>query len=241
MKSLWNGIALFLLINLVAGVAFVAWLYQSGRLSSERIEKTVEVFKLTVEQEQKQLEEAETLAAKAEQEKDELSWKESVKAGPRSVQNRLDANQEARERQLQYELRREKDREALIDAMNNYKRGIEQLRNELEAQKNEFEQRLAAQAKRYKSENFGKAVRMYEQGKPKQVKSIFLDLIGRGQQNQVIEYLAAMQPRKAAAILKQFKNEAEIRTAASLIEGLRTRGVGLLTQDTTDQTEGVDG
>lgn len=241
MKSLWNGITLLLLINVVAGLAFVVWLYQSDRLGRDRIHKMVELFELTVEQKQQRQEEAEKIAVKTQEEQGEHRWREIVKARPRSLQGRLDANQETRERQLQQELRMEKDRKVLIDAMNIYQVRIKQLRDELESQKNELVRRLEAQDKRYKSENFRKAVQMYEHGKPKQVKSIFLDLIVRGQQDQVIEYLSAMQPRKAAAVLKQFKEEAEIRIAANLIEGLRTRGIGLLRWDSAGKAEGVDG
>ena len=52
-----------------------------------------------------------------------------------------------------------------------------------------------------------------------------MELIKQGKQDEVVEYLAAMQLRKSAAILDQFKADNEVPVAAQLLEASRTRGI----------------
>ena len=68
---------------------------------------------------------------------------------------------------------------------------------------------------------------MYEKIQAKQAKAMMTQLVALGQAGeiQVVDYLAAMNERKAAEILGQFKDEREIPLATRLIERLRTRGI----------------
>ena len=68
-------------------------------------------------------------------------------------------------------------------------------------------------------------VESYASLKPKLAKQAFLELIKQNKMDEVVEYLAAMQLRKSAAILNQFKADEEVPVAAQLLESLRLRGV----------------
>ncbi|NJL32148.1 MAG: hypothetical protein HC898_11290 [Phycisphaerales bacterium] len=65
---------------------------------------------------------------------------------------------------------------------------------------------------------FKLALQMYEQVRPKQGKQMMQELIVKGQMDQVVEYMAAMQLRKAAAILKEFKTPPEVAMATELVQ-----------------------
>ena len=58
---------------------------------------------------------------------------------------------------------------------------------------------------------------------PKQAKAVFQELLTAGGEKQVVSYLSAMEERKAAKVLKEFKLPNEIDQAAMLIEQLRQR------------------
>ena len=61
--------------------------------------------------------------------------------------------------------------------------------------------------------------------KPKQAKAILQTLLTEGHQDQVVDYLAAMQERKAAKVLAAFKTPQEVVQATALVEALRQRGM----------------
>ena len=48
MKTLWNVLAFMAVVNLLAMAGFVGWLWQSQRLSVDRLEQVRELLKLTI-------------------------------------------------------------------------------------------------------------------------------------------------------------------------------------------------
>ena len=228
MRALWNGLTIFLVLNLLALMGGLGWLYKEGRIDRERVEKVVAVFELTIDQEQQQEELAQTLAVAANEQAKRTQWLETVKSGARTVEGRLNDDEQNQEISLIQGQRKQKDEEALLRSMRNYQKIIEDQKKALIAQRKDFEQLLSDEAKRRESEGFKQAVAMHEQGKADQVKRVFLDLIQQGQTDQVIEYLSAMKTRKAVAIIKKFQTDDEIKHATNLIEGLRKRGKQLL-------------
>ena len=241
MRAVWNAIAVLLLLNVLVLAGAALWLYNSGRLNRERIDKVLEVFRLTVEQEEAELELAAEVAQQAREVGKEQVWLESVKAGPRSVEGRMNEDRRAVELTLHLNERARRDRKAFLENMAKYRQIITRQEAELNARRQQIDRVLAEQKQRRESEDFKKAVAIHEQGKPKQTKRIFMDLIKQGDITQVIEYLAAMQTRKAVAVLKEFKNDTEITQARLLIEGLRTRGVDLLTNQAKSRDRTNDG
>ncbi|MAE66721.1 MAG: hypothetical protein CMJ18_20835 [Phycisphaeraceae bacterium] len=228
-RMLWNVFAVLLLIHVLGAAGLAGWLYTSGRLDGDRLQAAVAVFETTIQAEQEEQEEqekADELAIRTQQVAARQQWLTSVSDGPRPNRDRLNEREQEEQLSRQQTERFERDRQALLDAMANYRKQIEGLQKQLVAQRLEFERRLEEQAKKKDDEGFRKAVQLYAQSKPKQVKQMFMDLVARGQVDRVIEYLSAIPPRQAAAVLKQFKQPEEVTLATRLIEGLRSASGG---------------
>jgi len=114
--------------------------------------------------------------------------------------------------------------QALRDEMVRFKEDMVRRESDLEKQRGDFEQWVQAEADRAKDENFLQVVSLYEKQPPKQAKEAFQSLLTQGEVDQVVEYLAAMSSRKAAAVLGEFKAPAEVTQKADLLERLRKRG-----------------
>ncbi|MEM8495768.1 MAG: hypothetical protein AAF663_10320, partial [Planctomycetota bacterium] len=69
------------------------------------------------------------------------------------------------------------------------------------------------------------AVQTLEQLKGRQAKEMLQVLLDRDQQELVVDYLAAMNLRKSAGILKEFKGAEEAVQAMDIVEALRERGI----------------
>ncbi len=227
MKVLWYAISAVLLLNALAIIGGVVWLYQDGRLNRERVDQVYAILKVRIAEE--------AAAAKAQNEEDEKAakaaeqdaWLEDVRQGPSNVENRLAERLEGHELLLQEIRSLKEQRAALHRRLDQVGRIMEDRQKALDEQQARFEQQMKEQADRLASEDFKKAVALYQQSKPKQVKKMFMDLVKLGEQEQVVDYLAAMPTRKAAGILKEFKSDTEISLATQLVESLRRRGVDL--------------
>ena len=237
MKTAWNVFSILLLINVLVLICLVAKLYADGRINQERVGATVEIFRTTIEEEQRELERQEQAQTLALEEEKFQTWLQQVKSGAVTVEDKIKADLQARESMEQFVVRLRSDRNALLDVMKNYKGRVELLQDRLKEQQQQFEQQVQERARQQQSEGFQQAVQLYERTKPQQVKKMFMDLIGRSTsgRGQVVAYLAAMQPRKAAGVIREFKSDREITVATQLIEQLRTRGIDLR----VDQSENM--
>ena len=65
MKTLWQAIVLCCVANVVLALALLAGLGATGRLSRERVQRACDVFRITLADEQAELEAAETMEAQA--------------------------------------------------------------------------------------------------------------------------------------------------------------------------------
>lgn len=75
-----------------------------------------------------------------------------------------------------------------------------------------------------KDEGFQKALAVYDAMQAKQVKSVFMSL----EDDVVVRYLQAMEPRRVSSIIKEFKTPEELSKAQLLLEMMRKNDV---TQD----------
>lgn len=227
MKLAWQVIALLCLVHILLAGTFAAWLVGSGRLDRQRVTATVDLFRPTIKDERNAEEEAAKVARDAEA---LLADVVNVTDGPASVAQRLSEERQRHEITLRQLERTKQEVQSLRENLDQRQRRMEQQQQELVAEKQSLEQRLKEVEDRYNREGFQKAVGMYESLPPKQVKQMFLSLIDQSQTDAVITYLEAMQPRKAAAVLKEFKTADEAVKAAELTERLRERG-SQLTRD----------
>lgn len=226
MKSLWTALSLLLLLHAMALVGFVGWLKVSGRLDRQRLVRTREIYTLTLAQEKQQAEQATQLASETKAKALEAARLESIAAnGAVSLAERLKADQQADDMAMQRVERLQRDIADLRRQLVLAKDLLAKQKAELEAQRQEFEAAAKRERDLHDQADFQQAVQTYEQLKPRQVKEMFQTLIKEGKTRDVIDYLAAMQLRKAAAVLKEFKTPEEIPQATDLVQRLRERGV----------------
>lgn len=225
MKTIWTVLSVFLIVHVLAAAIGLAWLWQSGRLDRQRLLAVRDVFRYTIEQEGQQAEQADALAEEAEAKQSQLAWLRDLEAGPSSVEMRVAAEQQAREVALVRMERYRQDVVTLSETIEQGKRFLSSERQQIEAERVDHNSRLQERQDQQRDTDFRMAVRMLERVPAKQAKQMFGQLIRDGRKTQVVDYLAAMNTRKAAAVLGQFKQPNEIAQVTALVEQLRQRGV----------------
>ncbi len=225
MKQVGLAILVVLILNLLVLGGFIAWLGGSGRLSRERLQKVVEVFTPTIEQERLRLEEEAQLEAESAERARQAARLEAVSGGARTLEQKLDEEDLANELQARMLDRLTAESAAIRRRLESSKQVIAQLKAELDAERQALQDTIEAETQKRTSEDFQQAVAFYEQLSPKQAKGAFQALLAQGKTDEVLDYLGAMQLRKAGAVLRQFKTQEEIVQAAMLLEALRDRGV----------------
>ncbi len=225
MRSLAVALVLLILVHVLALAAGVAWLYGSGRLNRERVERVVDVFRPTLEQERRAREEAEVLEAEAEAQAARVARLEAVADGPITLGEVLQRRQRGDEVGAARLDRLQRERAALEANHQLALAELKRQREALDAEREAFVKQLERHNEPARDEAFQQAVQMYEQLDAGQAKAMLQELLDAGEQRQVVDYLAAMQLRKAAAILGEFETQPELAQASRLVEALRQRGV----------------
>ncbi|MEM9420508.1 MAG: hypothetical protein AAGA25_15870, partial [Planctomycetota bacterium] len=181
-------------------------------------------FKPTIAEVDQLKAEAEAAEADAAAARDQLMRLESVAKGPQTLEDRLAENFEADEFDLHRLERLGAETEAIRRRLDQDKALIAGEWAKLQADKAIFEEMVKVRTASMRDEDFDRAVKTLEQLPPKQAKGVVQKYIADGQMAEVVDYLAAMQLRKSAGILKAFKSEEDIPQAAEILERLRTRG-----------------
>ncbi|MGB0766197.1 MAG: hypothetical protein ACPGYV_00650 [Phycisphaeraceae bacterium] len=223
MRTLFTATILVLVVNALALGALAGWLGASGRLSRERMREAVAVFDHTIEEEKALDAEAEQAASDAQAMAERALRMEQVAGGPVTPEARLASIQTVDDKQRALIERQKVEAEALKQQLSTQRKLIEQRIAELETKQQQFEASVAAQLEQMQRDDFREAIAMLEGIPPKQAKAVFQELLGSGDEKQVVSYLSAMEERKAAKVLKEFKLPNEIDQAAMLIEKLRQR------------------
>jgi hypothetical protein len=227
MKPFFTAILALIALHILAAVGFVGWLYLDGRLDRARLASIVDTFSLTIEEQRRREAEAQVLAAEARQKAEDARRLEQVAEGPKTLQQRLAEEQEADEVALLRLERLKRETEDLRRQNEIFKQMLAEQQTGLDTAREQFEQTLAAAEAQQQDENFRQTVTMYEQLKPKQAKQIFEQLMQAGRTEEVVDYLAAMQSRKAGAILREFKAGEDVTRATQLLDALRSRGMDM--------------
>lgn len=222
MKLAWN---VFVVVHLLALVGIIGWLVASDRLDRVRARQIVDTFRTTIAEEKAQAALATQEQQRQQQIQADLVRLQEVAHGPVTVADRLAADAEADEvaaQKIDWLRRATADLTAKLESD---KQQLIRQKSELDQARDAFTKAAQSRVEQQQQQDFQLAVRMYEQLKPVQAKAMFKELIVRGQEEQVLDYLAAMQLRKAAAVLREFKDGEDVTMAASLIQGLRERGI----------------
>ncbi len=224
MKSLLAAFIILILVHLILAVGFVGWLQASNRIDGERVKAVVDMFKPTLDEVDKLKAEAEAAEAQAQAARDQLMRLESVAKGPQTLEDRLAANFEADEFDLHRLERLNAETEAIRRRLDQDKALIADELAALQARQEEFDELVERRTAAMRDEDFNRAVKTLEQLPPNQAKGMIQEYVAAGRMDDAVDYLAAMQLRKSAGILKAFKSEEDIPQAATLLEELRNRG-----------------
>ncbi|MEX2672951.1 MAG: hypothetical protein WD294_12675 [Phycisphaeraceae bacterium] len=226
-RAVLMSVLLLIVLHLLAGAGFVGWLYHTDRLDGARVDRVVAMFELTIEQQQQQQAEAERLERETRRQAEQLARLEAVADGPRTLQDRLTTERESDEVAQQRLERLQRETDDLRRQIARAQTQIARERETLEAKQAAFDEAVERQRALREDEDFQQTVQMYEQLRPRQAKQMFQELIAQGETEQVVDYLAAMQLRRASRVVQEFKEGADIVQAAELLESLRERGVNL--------------
>jgi hypothetical protein len=222
MRRLWNIISFLAVVHLLAIVMFVGWLWQTQRLTPERLHEAKAVFAVTVPE---QTSAAGRAAAEAEAERraETEALRQANPALDSASQVKFIALIQQQEEQSRRRLQDE--RRSLLNQMALNAEELKRKQQELDRLEAEWKESSADDRQRKNDEQFLQTVRQFEQLPPKQGKRMIIELINLNQFDQAVTYLAAMNGRAAGKIFKEFKTDEEIKLATQLLESMRTRGL----------------
>lgn len=224
MRSIWIIISTLAVANLIALAGFAGWLKATDRVSPERIEQVRTIFAATLAEEQ---------AARSVQEREAQEAQAAMDDAARSAVPPLTAEQKLANKaaavdaaELQ-DRRMQRDTANLINTLIKERQQLDRDRAEFQAQVVEFSAMRERIAKDEGSEQFQKAVALYQTLKAEQARSMMGTLIAQGEVDQVVAYLNALPARNSSKILGAFEAD-DPKLAADLLERLRTRGTELV-------------
>ncbi|MEM8739788.1 MAG: hypothetical protein AAGG38_15105 [Planctomycetota bacterium] len=224
MKNLLAAFIVLVFLHLILAVGFVGWLGATNRIDPQRIQAAVDLFTPTLEQQAQREAEVRAAAEQAAAARDQLMRLNAVSQGPQTIEERLMENFEADEFDLHRLERLNTETQAIRRRLDQDKALIAEELADLEAREKTFAQLVARRTAEMQDEDFRRAVKTLEQLPPKQGKGVIENYLAQGRVDDAVDYLAAMQLRKSAGILKAFKTQPELAQAAMLIQKLRERG-----------------
>jgi len=222
MRFLWNVFSFLAVVHLLALAGFAGWLWQSGRLNSDRITAIRQMLSPTIEQveseasEAKEKQKAEAAADLAEQ---------RLTTAPMTSARQISMLSGVREFAMQTEQQLEQERGLFEQQLAISAKSLEDREAAFEARKKQWEEGIEAERRRRNDEQFAKTVVLLELMKPAQAKDTLVRLMQEGSVEQAVAYLNAMSERSAARVLGEMKDPAEAPLATVLLERLRRFGL----------------
>ena len=221
MRAIWIILSTLALANMLALAVVVGWLASTDRLSRERIDAVREIFVQTAAQEEvneadmvRQAEEAAVLA--------EVERKKGLP--PLTAEQRLDLVREYADLIQQRTERTRRETQDLINTLMVQQSRLQQERVQLTAEREAFESMRAKITALEGSEQFQKALKIYQTIKPDVASAMLMELVNRNEIDQIVAYFNAMPPRTASRIITELKKNSSA-LAADLVERLRVHGI----------------
>jgi len=220
-RSLWMILSTIAIANIFAVAFFIAWLAASDRLDAGRIQEAKAIFVETraVEAAREKVE-----SRRADAEAAELA--ELAKQGqpPITAEQRSRIISDYVELINQRTERTRRETQNLIDTLLAQQARLKEDQEELQREREAFESMRAEVVEREGSEQFAKALKIYESVKAETAVGMLRELITDGQTDQVVSYLNAMKPRSASAVIATLEDD-DPALAADLLERLRVHGL----------------
>ena len=237
MKNMKRAILFLLVLNLIAMLAGIGWLFSSGRVNKDRVLELTQLFDEPVAIEQARLIAEEKAAAEAEADKPKPLPDLALNSDERNlVRVELTQVDMARLERMKREV------EDLQAILRQERAGLAEDRDQLELEKAEFAAMRARLMELEGGKQFKKALATLVTMDPPDAMTVLSRLLGRdnelldpreGKYEEVVSYLSAMDERARTAILTEFLNAGEEQLAADLLESVRLRGLETTTADGT--------
>lgn len=223
MRRLWTIISVVCFLNAMGVLVVLGWLLNTGRVDRQRLQDVRELFRETTAQrdarekaEQKEAEQAAALTRVANVENGE----------PMSADARLDSNRAQSQADIERMQRIRREVKDLQDAVVRQRQLLDKEREGFESDVSAFNKMRRDIAELEGSEQFKKALVVFEQLKPADAKAAMAALLDQGKQDEVVGYLDAMEDRARTKVVAEFIKDADAPLAAKLLEELRVRGIG---------------
>ncbi|MEZ6318040.1 MAG: hypothetical protein R3B49_04685 [Phycisphaerales bacterium] len=223
MRRLWTIISVVCFLNAMGVLVVLGWLLNTGRVDRQRLQDVRELFRETTAQrdarekaEQKEAEQAAALTRVANVENGE----------PMSADARLDSNRAQSQADIERMQRIRREVKDLQDAVVRQRQLLDKEREGFESNEAAFNKMRRDIAELEGSEQFKKALVVFEQLKPADAKAAMAALLDQGKQDEVVGYLDAMEDRARTKVVAEFIKDADAPLAAKLLEELRVRGIG---------------
>lgn len=233
MKALWSAVSFLSVVHLLALVLFVGWLWRTDRLSAQRVQQLRDVFGPTI---------AEELAREAAAEKAQGVTSEAPDAVPARLSSREQLNvlTMLQEQEQQVSNRLKEESEMLATQFEQLAQQTEAQRAVFEAERESWEEATRAERERKADEQFAQTVQQYESVPARQARDMLIELVERGDREQAVAYLDAMNKRAASRILREFKTPEQVVLATELLEELRTFGLGTVESESARNDDATD-
>ncbi len=227
MRMLAGVIVTVVTLHLLAAAGGFVWLAASDRLDRDRLTAVVDLFRPTIAEQQMREAEAQAAEEEALAMQRHLIRMEDVADGPQSLEDRLARKLEGDDFALHRLARMQEESSAIQQRVDRDRAYVDAQLRRLATERQAFEETRQTYQEQMLDEDFRRAVKTLEQLKGKQAKQLLQNLLDAGELEQVVDYLAAMNLRKSAAILKEFKSDAEAAVAMEIVEALRLRGMAI--------------
>ena len=229
MRSMKRAILLILILNLLAMLAGIGWLFSSGRISKDRVVELTTLFGEPVAAEQARIKTEEQAAAAEEAAKPKPLPDSALNSDERNLV-RVEMTQVDRAR-LE---RMKREVENLQAILRQERTDLARERSDLEEERADFEAMRDRLAELEGGKQFKKALSTLTGMKSKDAKTVLSTLLSEnGKYEEVVSYLSAMDEQGRTSILTEFVKAGENQLAADLLESVRLRGLETTTADGT--------
>jgi flagellar motility protein MotE (MotC chaperone) len=222
MKNLRSATTFVALMNLAAIAGLVGWLALTGRLSRGRLDAVRAIFAQTVQAEAAAGEAAaadhrESLFDAIEREREEHPFPPSVEHVTRLLSIEEQTNE------LRRRARSEID--VIADNLETAQERLAAEREAFAAEKAEWQRAQAALLEQRNNEQFRHVVDLLAQMPPKQARDILMAWAAADGPEDAASYLAALDPRTASKVLREFKTDEEKQLAGELLKQIEALGL----------------
>ena len=218
MTKVWNIVSFLAVMNLIAVGLFLTWLFTSGRVDADRLERTRLIFHVPTEQEsleQVAAEEAEALASEQALEEASLVRLPAGSSQPIDSLEAIEMHRQRMERRFRSDL--ERDRNELLD----FERRLAVREGQLESRLKAFEDARVERRSAEELVEFTRVTKLLEALPAKSSKEYVVLMCGDGQMADAVDYLRAMRAGTRTSIFAAMKSEEEMQLASALLKSLR--------------------